>query len=215
MDSKEFGNTVSRLIKRGLDIVFALSVLSLMSWLILLIALFHRVFIGPGVFFIQERIGKNGRPFACMKFRTMNDKEDMGNRVSALIVKYEQILRKYKIDELPQFFNVLIGDMSLVGPRPLIEDEIDDYVSIIDNVGERHLERPGITGFSQITIDESQGKTENLVRQKIQGDILYCKNRTLMLDFKILMLTPILVLSQKYFSPETLIEQHEKTYIHN
>ncbi len=144
------------------------------------------VYIGLGkpIFFIQDRAGLNSRPFTLYKFRTMiNAKNDSGELLTDFerTTKLGKILRNYSLDEIPSFFNVLKGDMSLVGPRPLLLKYVNLYT---DDQKRRHKVKPGITGWAQIN-----GRNSLSWDKKFELDLWYIDNQSLLLDLKIIFLT--------------------------
>jgi lipopolysaccharide/colanic/teichoic acid biosynthesis glycosyltransferase len=154
---------------------------------------------GPILFF-QERIGKNGKPFQIIKFRTMyTDAEKEGPQLSssndARITKVGKFMRKSRLDEFPQFFNVLKGDMSLVGPRPERQFYIDKISAIEPQFLELTKVRPGITSWGQVKFGYAEN-VEQMV-QRMKFDLLYLRNRSLALDFKILLYTVIIIVKAK------------------
>ena len=148
------------------------------------------------VFFKQERIGKNGTPFFIYKFRTMyTDAEKFGPLLSSSndprITNIGKFLRKVRLDEIPQFYNVIIGDMSLVGPRPERKFYIDQIILKAPHYVHLHKVRPGITGYGQV----KYGYAENITQmvERIKFDLLYIENMSLIIDFKILIHTVLVV----------------------
>lgn len=185
----------NRFKKRIADIVFSsLVIIFLLSWLFPLIALVIKLQSSGPVMFRQLRSGRDNSKFYCYKFRSMKlnpdsdiiqtSKED--NRVTA----FGRFLRRTSMDELPQFFNVLFGDMSVVGPRPHMLIHTEQYRTIIDKYMIRHHLKPGITGWAQI--NGFRGQTNHVLMEKrIEHDIWYLKNWSMMLDIKIIFLTVI------------------------
>ncbi|MQX54379.1 sugar transferase [Alcanivorax sediminis] len=170
--------------KRLMDIVGALCGLLVLGPLILLLALLVRVKLGSPVLFRQVRPGMDGRPFAMAKFRTMTDARDASGDLlpdADRLTGIGQFLRSSSLDELPELWNVLKGDMSLVGPRPLLMEYLPLYS---DRQARRHEVRPGITGWAQIN-----GRNALSWEDKFELDVWYVDNRTLWLDVKILFLT--------------------------
>lgn len=152
---------------------------------------------GPALY-AQERLGKDGKPFRVVKFRTMVDDAEKGgaqwsNREDARITPVGHFLRRYHIDELPQLWNILIGDMSFVGPRPEREIYYDAFEEFIHGFRERLKVKPGLTGLAQI-IGGSYMRPE----EKIASDMEYIKNRSLGLDFSILCRTVVTVLTGRH-----------------
>jgi len=187
-------STASRLIKRVFDIVFALLViLFVLSWLLPLVALIIKLESKGPVFFIQERTGRNNETFRIIKFRSMHQSEDahekQATKDDARITFLGRFLRKSNIDELPQFFNVLKGDMSVVGPRPHMLKHTQQYSEIIGKYMVRHFVKPGITGWAQV--NGYRGETTNpmLMEKRVEFDVWYLENWTFMLDIYIIFRT--------------------------
>ncbi|MBW7867221.1 MAG: sugar transferase [Brumimicrobium sp.] len=170
--------------KHIIDFLVALIGLILLSpiFFIVTIALF---FANQGKpFFLQPRPGRNERIFKIVKFKTMNDKKDtQGNLLSdeARVTKIGNFVRKTSLDEIPQLINVLIGDMSLIGPRPLLVQYLPLYN---ETQKKRHLIKPGITGWAQVN-----GRNAISWKEKFEHDIYYVENLSFLLDLKILWLT--------------------------
>ncbi|MGY8926895.1 MAG: sugar transferase, partial [Flavobacteriales bacterium] len=148
------------------------------------------------IFFLQNRIGKNGRIFKIIKFRTMymnSEKEgpQLSSSSDSRITKIGKIMRKTRLDEFPQFLNVLIGDMSLVGPRPERQFYIDQIAAIEPQFLELTKVRPGITSWGQVKYGYAENVEQMLDRMKF--DLLYLKNRSLSIDFKIMLFTILIV----------------------
>ncbi|MFZ2904638.1 MAG: sugar transferase [Cyclobacteriaceae bacterium] len=179
-------NFYSRYGKRWLDVVLAILLLMGLSWFILILLTLYVLTNQFPVFFKQERIGKDGLSFVMIKFRSLaNNDAPLQERRFAL----GDFLRATNLDELPQLWNVLKGEMSLVGPRPLPVE----YSSLLTKEQrERHLVRPGITGLAQV-----YGKNSISWDQKFQHDLTYVRNITFWNDIKILAKTVTLVLSMK------------------
>ena len=167
--------------KRLIDII--LSFIGLIAFLPLLLLISSSTFLTQGspIFFIQERPGKNGKLFKLIKFRTMRTQGSHSEEDQHRITKIGRILRKSSLDELPELYNVLKGDMSLVGPRPLLVEYLDLYSQ--DEL-RRHDVRPGITGWDQVN-----GRNAISWNEKFLLDIWYVDNKTLFLDLKILLMT--------------------------
>lgn len=174
----------SPLLKRLLDFVVALLALVLLSPLLFLLAVWIRLTMGSPVLFRQTRPGLHGRPFAMYKFRTMADARDPeGNLLpdEQRLTRFGRFLRSTSLDELPELINVLKGEMSLVGPRPLLMKYLDRYTP---EQFRRHEVRPGITGWAQIN-----GRNAIPWEEKFKLDIWYVDHQSLWLDLKILLLT--------------------------
>jgi putative colanic acid biosynthesis UDP-glucose lipid carrier transferase len=184
----------SALLKRVFDIVFSLAVLVLiLSWLTPLIALVIKVESKGSVFFTQSRNGYNFKSFKCFKFRSMvvNPKADLEQvtRGDARITIFGQLLRKTSLDEMPQFYNVLKGDMSVVGPRPHMLSHTDMYAKKIDKFMVRHFVKPGITGLAQVSGFRGEVETDKDIIGRVQHDIFYIENWSFFLDLKIIFQT--------------------------
>lgn len=178
--------------KRLLDIVFSTMAILMFSIVILGAFILLRFKIGSPVLFKQERIGYKEKTFTIYKFRTMsNDCDDEGKLLPASerLIPFGRLLRRLSIDEIPQLFNVLKGDMSLVGPRPLLPRYLPYYT---EEEHKRHQVRPGITGIAQIT-----GRNQLEWDQRLGLDVHYVKNRSLWYDLKIIILTVMKVLKRE------------------
>ena len=171
-----------------IDILVSLIFIVLASPILIAVSIF--IFIcSPGpVFFVQQRVGRNGQIFNLLKFRTMR-KGGLGSATTTLndprVYSGGHFLRKYKIDEVPQIFNVLLGDMSIVGPRPTVES---DYVRMDDRQKNRVKVRPGLTGLAQIN-----GNTELTWPERIELDLRYIEVMSIELDLKVVLKTIFLV----------------------
>ncbi len=189
-----------RSLKRFIDVLISIFALIVLIPFYLTMAILVK-FSSPGpIFFLQERIGINGKKFKIIKFRTMyTDAEKLGPQLSSSndprITKIGKVMRKLRLDEFPQFFNVLVGDMSLVGPRPERDFYFQQIVKLEPQF--RHLTkvRPGITSWGQVKF----GYAENIEQmiQRMKFDLLYLKNQTLALDFKILLYTVLIIVKAK------------------
>lgn len=174
--------------KRALDVCVALGALVLLSPVLVLTALVVRVHLGAPVLFRQQRPGRGGRPFTLVKFRTMRDARDAAGRPlpdAERLTRVGRWLRSTSLDELPELWNVLRGDMSLVGPRPLLVEYLDRYTP---EQARRHDVRPGLTGWAQIHGRNAQTWDDRLVL-----DVWYVDHRTFWLDICILARTLVLV----------------------
>lgn len=169
------------LAKRVMDLCLTISFLSLLMPLLLITALLIRFNLGKGVLFRQQRPGKEGHPFAILKFRTMTDDRDAaGNLLSdgQRLTPFGAFLRQSSLDELPELFNVLKGEMSLIGPRPLLMEYLPYYTPTENR---RHEVRPGITGWAQI-----HGRNYLPWKERLTYDVWYVDNQSLRLDLYIL-----------------------------
>lgn len=170
--------------KRSLDFVLALIILLLTSPVIVILTFILSIANNGKPFFFQVRPGLNGRLFEIVKFRTMNDKKDEnGNllRDSKRLTRVGGLIRKTSLDELPQLWNVLKGDMSLIGPRPLLPEYLPHYTA---QHKRRHSVRPGITGLAQVN-----GRNTMKFSERFNQDVLYVENLSFKLDVKIIILT--------------------------
>lgn len=193
--------TVRTWVKRIFDIGFALALLILASPLMLLAALAIAMESGFPIFYGQERVGLNGRPFNVVKFRSMRrDAEQDGKPRwatvgDARITRVGRFMRKTRIDELPQLFSVMLGDMSLVGPRPERPYFVERLTREIPFYGIRHSVKPGLTGWAQVRYH--YGASVEDAAEKLQYDLYYVKNHSLVLDLMILLETIGVVLTGK------------------
>ena len=178
--------------KRIFDSTAATAGLLLISPLFLLVALFVMIKMSRPVFFTQHRAGKNEAPFKMIKFRSMtNERDDEGNLLpnNQRKTKFGNFLRSTSLDELPELINVIKGDMSLVGPRPLLLDYLPYYSN---EQRKRHKVRPGITGWAQIN-----GRNATNWDDRLSMDVWYVRNRSFFLDLKILAITFIKVFKRE------------------
>jgi lipopolysaccharide/colanic/teichoic acid biosynthesis glycosyltransferase len=190
-----------RTLKRIGDIIFSLIVLNLGSPIFISIAILVKLSSPGSVFYIQKRVGRNYREFGCIKFRTMYKdaddllpnllekyplmrkefEKDFKLRQDPRITKLGRFLRRSSLDELPQFFNVLKGEMSVVGPRPIVSNEIIKYSLFMEEV---ISVRPGLTGLWQVS-----GRNNLSYKKRVELDLLYARNRNFLLDLEIIILT--------------------------
>ena len=191
-------NPLAKSIKRILDFLAAFTAMLVLSPLVLLLALLVRLKIGSPVFFCQQRPGLGGQPFTMFKFRTMIMKthDDQGCQLpdDQRLTPFGNWLRATSLDELPELFNVLRGDMSLVGPRPLMMKYLDRYTP---EQNRRHEVKPGVTGWAQI-----HGRNNMTWEEKFEYDVWYVDHQSLWLDLKILFKTAWLVLKREGVSKE-------------
>jgi lipopolysaccharide/colanic/teichoic acid biosynthesis glycosyltransferase len=181
--------------KRIFDLLITLIGGLLISPLILLIALLVRVFLGRPVLFRHTRPGYRGLPFTLYKFRTMREAQDAAGRPlpdAERLTGFGRFLRATSLDELPELYNVLRGEMSLVGPRPLLMQYLDRYTP---QQFRRHLTLPGMTGWAQVN-----GRNNVSWEDKFALDVWYVDHWTLWLDIKILLMTPLKVLRREGIS---------------
>ena len=172
----------------------------MLSPIFLIIAILVKIKLGGHIFFVQERIGMYNRPFKMYKFRTMrNTKDSSGNLLSdnERLTKFGKILRSTSLDELPEFFNILRGEMSLIGPRPLLPEYLPLYSG--EQI-KRHNVLPGLTGWAQINGRNSISWTE-----KFELDVWYVENWSLKLDLKIFFLTIVKVIKREDINQESTV----------
>jgi len=180
--------------KRAFDIIFSgLIILFLLSWLFPIVAFFIRIDSRGSILFRQKRTGKNNNTFWCLKFRTMQINQD-ADKIQAVkgdirITRIGAFLRKYSIDELPQFLNVFIGTMSVVGPRPHMLKHTQEYSKLVDKFMARHFVKPGITGLAQAKGYRGETETVLSMKNRVTLDRFYIANWSLILDIKIILLT--------------------------
>ena len=184
----------SRLIKRLFDLFFSLSVILLvLIWLFPIVAILIKLNSKGPVLFKQVRSGKNNDDFKCWKFRTMRLNIDsntkQATKIDTRITSVGAFLRKTSIDEMPQFFNVLYGHMSVVGPRPHMVKHTEEYAGIVNKYMFRHFVKPGITGLAQVKGLRGETKNSLAMEHRIRLDMLYIENWSLILDVKIIVLT--------------------------
>ncbi|WP_107942076.1 sugar transferase [Metasolibacillus fluoroglycofenilyticus] len=187
--------------KRLFDFIVSFIALIMLSPVIGVVALLIRKKIGSPVLFKQPRPGLHGEVFHVYKFRTMTDERDVHGELlpdAVRLTKFGQLLRKLSLDELPQLWNVLKGDMSFVGPRPLLVEYLPLYN---ERQAHRHNVRPGITGWAQVN-----GRNAISWEQKFEYDVWYVENKSLWLDFKILLLTV-----KKVFVSEGISQEGQAT----
>jgi lipopolysaccharide/colanic/teichoic acid biosynthesis glycosyltransferase len=206
------------IIKRCFDLILATGLLIVTAPLCIIVSLLIRLDSSGGIFFRQKRLGLNGKPFLVWKFRTMVDNAvNQGAGLATFrddprITRTGAWLRKYRIDELPQMFNVLSGEMSVVGPRPLLPDYLHAYS---DKDLRRLLVKPGVTGWQQVN-----GGSRHTWEERIALDLWYVDNWNLWVDLQVIVLTILVVVKgdgvygndgwQRSGSPTTIPEQRRK-----
>ena len=181
-----------KFLKRVFDVIFSLAWLVGFSPLLIVVGILVRIKLGSPILFIQERPGKGAKPFRMIKFRTMTDERDAEGQLLADEVRltpFGKFLRSTTLDEFPEMWNVLVGDMSVVGPRPLLMR----YLTRYNSFQARRMEvKPGVTGWAQIN-----GRNAINWDQKFALDVWYVENSTLWLDLKIVVRTFFLVILRK------------------
>ena len=189
-------DSVNQFLKRLFDIVFSLAVIVfLLSWLTPLLAILIRIESRGPIFFKQSRNGFNYKEFDCYKFRSMTPNKNahlyQATRDDQRVTKTGRFIRKTSIDELPQFFNVLFGDMSVVGPRPHMVSHTNMYAKRIDKFMVRHFVKPGITGLAQVSGFRGEIETDKDIINRVKYDIFYIENWSILLDIKIIVQTAL------------------------
>jgi putative colanic acid biosynthesis UDP-glucose lipid carrier transferase len=184
----------NKLIKRVFDIIFSLCVLILVfPWILILVAIMIRIQSPGSIFFLQERTGLDGKIFKCIKFRSMhanNDADEVqATKDDPRKFPFGNFMRRTNIDEIPQFFNVLVGDMSVVGPRPHMLKHTDEYSKLINHFMVRHFAKPGITGLAQVNGFRGETRYIDQMEGRVKKDIEYIENWTFLLDIKIILKT--------------------------
>lgn len=180
-------------IKRVLDLIISTVALLCMGWFILLIAIFlHFANKGAGVFFYQERPGKDEKIFKIIKFKTMTDERDVAGNLlpdKDRITKVGAVVRKWSIDELPQLINVFKGDMAFIGPRPLLPEYLPWYT---EREHLRHTVRPGMSGWAQV-----KGRNTLSWDEKLALDVYYVEHLSVVMDCRVIVKTIVNVLQHK------------------
>ncbi len=192
------------IVKRSFDLAFGLAGYLVLSPLLVIISMLVRMHMRSPVFFVQQRPGISGKPFNLYKFRTMkNDRDSYGRLLTddQRLTRLGQWLRATSLDELPELINILKGDMSIVGPRPLLMQYLDRY-----NIEQarRHEVKPGLTGWAQIN-----GRNAISWEEKFKLDVWYVDNQSIWLDLKIIALTIMSVLKREGISHQGEATMHE------
>ncbi len=182
--------------KRVLDVITSLFVIVfVLSWLLPLLAIAIKLDSPGPVFFVQKRVGFLGKSFLCFKLRTMVVNTLSDEKQATLndprITRLGRFLRITSLDELPQFFNVLLGSMSIVGPRPHMYKDNSDFARVVENYRFRYLVKPGITGMAQVKGYRGPAQEFYSIFHRYQWDTFYIRNANLSLDFKIIRLTAV------------------------
>jgi putative colanic acid biosysnthesis UDP-glucose lipid carrier transferase len=189
-------SVMNRAIKRAFDIGFSLfMIIFIFPWLFPVFIILIKLSSNGPAFFTQIRSGRKNKEFLCYKFRSMNVNEEadtlQATAGDSRITKIGRFLRKTNLDELPQFFNVLAGHMSVVGPRPHMLKHTEEYSKLVDKFMVRGLVKPGITGWAQVS--GYRGATQNLrmMLKRIRYDVWYIENWSLLLDIRIIFMTVV------------------------
>ena len=188
----------NKYIKRILDILISLTFIVLFSWLYLILVILVRIKLGSPVLFCQERPGYNEKIFKLYKFRTMTDKRDENGNLlpdSERLTKFGSMLRSTSLDELPEMFNILKGDMSLIGPRPLLVEYLPYYT---EEERRRHSVRPGLTGLAQVS-----GRNYLAWDKRLAKDVEYVNHISFIMDVRIIIKTIMVVFKKEDVSVDT------------
>ena len=188
----------TKFFKRFLDFILSLCALIVLSPLLLVLIILGAVFMGGNPFFTQERPGKNEKIFKLIKFRSMDNRKDKNGELLPDDIRlnmYGRLLRSSSLDELPELFNILKGDMSIIGPRPLLVRYLERYN---EDQRHRHDVRPGLTGYAQ-----AHGRNAVSWEAKFAMDIWYVKNVSFLVDMKIIWDTVMIVLKRDGINSET------------
>jgi len=193
-------NPINALLKRTFDIVFSLIVVfGLLIWIAPILALIIMLESKGPVFFVQKRTGFDNNEFTCFKFRsmTLNPTSDLkqAGKNDMRVTQIGKFLRRTSIDELPQFYNVLFGNMSVVGPRPHMIKHTDEYASRVNKYMLRHFVKPGITGLAQVRGYRGEIEKDSDIQNRIKFDIFYVENWSFFLDLKIIIQTILIGIS--------------------
>lgn len=186
--------------KRPLDILCALAAIIVFCWLYLLVAILVRCKLGSPIIFKQKRPGKDGKIFKLYKFRTMTDEKDENGQLlpdNVRLTKFGKFLRSTSLDELPEAFNILKGDMSVIGPRPLLVEYLPLYN---EKQSRRHEVRPGLSGYAQV-----HGRNAVSWNEKFDLDVEYVDNITFLGDVKIIVTTVLKAIKREGISSETSV----------
>ena len=200
--SVAFQHPAQRDAKRAIDVIFALVLLVLFAPVMLAVALAIKLDTPGAVFFRQQRLGLNGKPFFILKFRSMTVAEDgdavvQARRNDPRITRVGAVLRVWSLDELPQLINVLRGEMSLVGPRPHARAHDELYGALISRYTERQRVRPGITGWAQVHGCRGETATLASMRARVDYDVWYAAHADIALDLEILLRTAVEVFRRR------------------
>ena len=184
----------SQFYKRGFDIVVSLCFLCLVfPFVLLLVFILTECTMHGKLFFVQKRTGLNGKTFKCYKFRSMRQNPlsevRQATKGDERVTRWGYIMRKTSLDETPQFINVLMGDMSIVGPRPHMLKHTDEFTQMVDDYMLRHQVKPGVTGWSQVNGFRGEIKKVEDIRNRVKYDLWYIDNWSFLLDLRIIFKT--------------------------
>lgn len=198
--NEPLGYYPNRIIKRTFDFIASfLFLITLFPVLVIILGIAIKLSSKGPIFFTQKRTGEKGKEFTCIKFRSMDQNKDADEvqcvKDDARVTRIGAFLRKTNLDETPQFLNVIVGDMSIVGPRPHMVKHTDQYSALIDKYMLRHLSKPGITGFAQVSGCRGETKDIREMEKRIIRDVWYFENWTFWLDIKIIFQTAFLMIT--------------------
>ena len=184
----------NQLIKRLFDIVFSgLVIIFMLSWMCVILYIIDLLGDRKGIFFTQKRTSLLNQEFTCIKFRSMRINREAHTQMTvqndSRVTKVGRFLRRTSLDELPQFFNVFIGQMSAIGPRPHMLVHTEQFKNLIDNFMTRHTVKPGITGWAQINGYRGEIRQLEDLQQRLNYDLKYIENWSFLLDMKIVVKT--------------------------
>lgn len=205
LDDEPLENPINRMLKRGFDIAFALPMVAfVLPPLVLLVWFFQRRQAPGPVFYTQPRTGMTKRPFKIIKFRTMyvrqpGDEAKQASREDDRVFPFARLLRRTSLDEFPQFINVLVGDMSVAGPRPHLLRHDEEFSRMLKVYYTRHFVKPGITGLAQCKGLRGEISELTLLERRVRYDVFYINNWSFVLDLQIVLTT----LKQVFFPPRT------------
>ena len=187
-------DVINRIIKRTFDIAVSfLVIVFILSWMVPLLGLLIKLESKGPIIFVQLRSGKDNRPFRCYKFRSMGanntTEATQATKNDLRVTRIGRILRKTSLDEFPQFLNVLIGNMSVVGPRPHMLKHTEEFSTLTDDYMIRQFLKPGITGWAQVNGFRGEIKELAHIKKRVEHDLWYLENWSLWLDLRIIFLT--------------------------
>lgn len=200
MDKHKPYGPYEKYFKRLLDIVCSLLAIIVFSWLYIILIILGAIFMRGNPFFTQERPGRDGKIFRLIKFRSMDNRKDKNGKLlpdDVRLNKYGRFLRKTSLDELPEAFNIIKGDMSIVGPRPLMARYLKYYS---EEEKRRHDVRPGLSGYAQI-----HGRNNVNWDERLKLDVFYVDHVSFAMDLKILLDTVLVVLKREGISTEDMV----------
>ena len=183
-------NMSNRFVKRFFDIVVSsFTIIFILSWLYPLLAILIKIQSRGPVLFMQVRTGRDNKPFNCYKFRSMYLNNSSSKNKAGLVTPIGKFMRRTSLDEFPQFLNVLLGNMTIIGPRPHMLADTNDYSKIINQYMVRQFVKPGISGWAQVNGYRGQTMNTDQMEKRVEHDLWYMENWSMLLDIKIILLT--------------------------